>query len=156
VKSKVADSSNGILQLVTEVSNKWRFFRKKWTPKKLTFNSLFTLREQIKKVNKNEKYYQMFIVYVHVTRTYTMNEDLIVGRALERFNQNTGFKATWKPNNDEIDGKLDLIFKVGKHFFCRGETGIAPTSITQDSGNGRKIPSFYGMEDTIFPTLEKI
>lgn len=118
VKSKVADSSNGILQLVTEVSNKWRFFRKKWTPKKLTFNSLFTLREQIKKVNKNENITRCsFIVYVHVTRTYTMNEDLIVGRALERFNQNTGFKATWKPNNDEIDGKLDLIFQSREAFF---------------------------------------
>jgi hypothetical protein len=86
-----------------------------------------------------------------------MNEDIIIAKALERLNQNTGFIATWKPDYGEIDGKLDLFFEQDEtKFFVEVKTELRQHQLPKLLEMAKKFHPFMVVAENIFPTLKEV
>lgn len=86
-----------------------------------------------------------------------MNENQIVGRALEQLGVQTGMLCRWKSLAKEIDGELDLNFDTKTiHFFTEVKNELRQYQLPQLYEIAERYHPFMIIADHIFPKLKEI
>jgi hypothetical protein len=85
-----------------------------------------------------------------------MNENQIPQKALERLYEHTGLQGRWKPQENEVDGELDLFLTGGDlHFYVEVKKELRQHQLQKIFEMAEKYQPFIVIAEKIFPTLKE-
>ncbi|GAC1424286.1 MAG: hypothetical protein NVSMB7_00230 [Chitinophagaceae bacterium] len=86
-----------------------------------------------------------------------MDETLIVNKALDKLNQQTGMHGNWEPRNKDIDGEIDFYFATGNvHVFVEVKKELREHQLPKLLEMAERYPAFMVVAERIFPTLKEL